>query len=55
LMKFAGTSTLTTARKSENFKVIGQGHRTVFLDSLPLQDGVKKFVSTITRELLHSA
>jgi len=28
--------------------VKGQGHRTVFLDSLPLWDRANKFISTIT-------
>ena len=52
---FAWTCTLTTARNPENFKVKGQGHRTSFLDSLPLWDRARKFVCTITDEPLHSA
>ena len=36
-------------------QVKGQGHRTVFSESLPLRNSANKFVSTITHEPLHSA
>ena len=52
---FAWTCPLTITQNPENFKFKGQGHRTGFSDSLPLRDRPKKFVDTITHELLHSA
>ena len=45
---FARTHSLTITRNSENFKVIGQSHKSGFSDFSSLRDRAKNFVFTIT-------